>query len=175
MWRITQVNYPDGGQTTFCYSDTPGTSCSNSTPPFQVVTTKAITSSQNQVTTNVFDGLGRVTQSQLTSDPQGTVYTVTTYDADGRKATVTNPYRTTGDPTYGVTSYVYDGIGRTCVVVPPDGTASGPVCPTTQPSNDVFTTYLGNTTTVTDQQGKSRKSQTDGLGRLTTSGKIEMA
>ena len=167
MWRITQVNYPDGGQTTFCYSDTPGTSCSNSTPPFQVVTTKAITSSQNQVTTNVFDGLGRISQSQLTSDPQGPVYTVTTYDADGRKATVTNPYRTTGDPTYGVTSYVYDGIGRTCVVVPPDGTASGPVCPTTQPSNDVFTTYLGNITTVTDQQVKSRTSQTDGLGRLT--------
>ena len=40
-------------------------------------------------------------------------------------------------------------------------------CPTTQPSNDVFTTYTGNQTTVTDQQGKSRESQTDGLGRLT--------
>jgi len=119
------------------------------------------------MSTNVFDGMGRITHSQVTSDPQGTVYTDTTYDADGRKATVTNPYRTTGDPTYGVTSYVYDGIGRTCVLVPPDGTVSGPVCPTTQPSNDVFTTYLGNTTTVTDQQVKSRTSQTDGLGRLT--------
>ena len=71
------------------------------------------------------------------------------------------------DSTYGITSYVYDGLDRTCVVIPPDGTAAGPACPGTQPSNDVFTTYAGNTTTVTDQAGISRKSQTDGLGRLT--------
>ena len=159
MWRIASVTYPDGGSATITHQE--------STFPFSATLTKKITPTSNYVTTNLFDGLGRISQSQLTSDPQGTVYTVTTYDADGRKATVTNPYRTTGDPTYGVTSYVYDGIGRTCVVVPPDGTASGPVCPTTQPSNDVFTTYAGNTTTVTDQQLKSRTSQTDGLGRLT--------
>jgi hypothetical protein len=68
----------------------------------------------------------------------------------------------------GITTYIYDGIGRTCVVVPPDGTSvPNTSCPTTQPSNDVFTTYTGNQTTVTDQQGKSRESQTDGLGRLT--------
>ncbi len=49
-------------------------------------------------------------------------------------------------------------------MVPPDGTAvPNYKCPTTQPSNDVFT----NTTTVTDQQGKSRESQIDGLGRRT--------
>jgi RHS repeat-associated protein len=160
LWRLASASYPDGGLDTITRQET--------TPPFTATLTKAITSGTNYVTTNIFDGLGRVSQSQLTSDPQGTVYTVTTYDADGRKATVTNPYRATGDPTYGVTSYVYDGIGRTCVVVPPDGTAvSGSTCPATQPSNDVFTTYLGNTTTVTDQQGKSRTSQTDGLGRLT--------
>ena len=40
------------------------------------------------------------------------IYTTTTYDGDGRKASVTNPYRTTSDPTYGITSYVYDGGGR---------------------------------------------------------------
>ena len=96
------------------------------------------------------------------------IYTTTTYDGDGRKASVTNPYRTTSDPTYGITSYVYYGLGRNCVVVPPDGTAvAGSVCPASQPSNDVFTTYAGNQTTVTDQQGITRKSQTDGLGRLT--------
>ncbi len=159
LWRLASASYPDGGLDTITRQET--------TFPFSATLTKAITSGINYVTTNVFDGMGRITQSQVTSDPQGTVYTVTTYDADGRKATVTNPYRTTSDPTYGVTSYVYDGIGRTCVVVPPDGTASGPVCPTTQPSKDVFTTYAGNTTTVTDQQLKSRTSQTDGLGRLT--------
>jgi YD repeat-containing protein len=97
------------------------------------------------------------------------IYTDTTYDGDRRKASVSNPYRNKTESTYGVTSYVYDGLSRTCVVIPPDGTAvAGSVCPASQPSNDVFTTYLGNTTTVTDQQGKSRESQTDGLGRFTT-------
>jgi RHS repeat-associated protein len=159
LWRVASASYPDGGLDTITRQET--------TFPFTATLTKAITSGSNFVSTNVFDGMGRVTQSQVTSDPQGTVYTDTTYDADGRKASVSNPYRTKTDPTYGVTSYVYDGIGRTCALVPPDGTASGPACPTTQPSNDVFTTYLGNTATVTDQQLKSRTSQADGLGRLT--------
>jgi RHS repeat-associated protein len=162
MWRIAEVTYPDGGKDTFTHQET--------TYPFTATLTKAITTTPllNYVTTDVFDGLGRISQSQLTSDPSGTDYTDTTYDANGRKHTVSNPYRTKTDPTYGITSYVYDGIGRTCVVVPPNGTSvANTSCPATQPSNDVFTTYTGNQTTVTDQQGKSRKSQTDGLGRLT--------
>jgi RHS repeat-associated protein len=158
MWRLVSASYPDGGLDTITRQEI--------TPPFSATLTKRVTNSVNYVTTNIFDGLGRISQNQV-ADTQGTIYSDTTYDADGRKASVSNPYRTTGDATYGVTSYVYDGIGRTCVVVPPDGTASGPTCPTTQPSNDIFTTYLGNTTTVTDQQVKSRTSQTDGLGRLT--------
>jgi RHS repeat-associated protein len=159
MWRLASATYPDGGSATVTRQET--------TFPNTATLTKKITSAQNLIETNVFDGVGRVSQSQL-NDPQGTIYADTTYDGDGRKASVSNPYRTTSDPTYGVTSYVYDGIGRTCVVVPPDGTAvAGSTCPATQPSNDVFTTYAGNQTTVTDQQGKSRESQTDGLGRLT--------
>jgi RHS repeat-associated protein len=159
MWRLASVSYPDGGSATVTRQET--------TFPNTATLTKKITSGQNLIETNVFDGVGRVSQSQL-ADPQGTIYTDTTYDADGRKASVSNPYRTTSDPTYGVTSYVYDGIGRTCVLVPPDGTTvAGSACPASQPSNDVFTTYAGNQTTVTDQQGITRKSQTDGLGRLT--------
>ena len=158
MWRLARANYPDGGLSTVTHQE--------ATYPFTATLTKKITSSQNYVATNVFDGLGRLTQSQV-DDPQNTIYTDTTYDADGRKGSVSNPYRSMTDPTYGITSYVYDGLDRTCVVVPPDGTAAGPACPVTQPSNDVFTTYAGNTTTVTDQAGISRKSQTDGLGRLT--------
>ncbi len=159
MWRLASVSYPDGGSATVTRQET--------SFPNSATLTKKITSSQNRVETNLFDGVGRVSQNQLT-DPQATIYTDTTYDADGRKASVSNPYRTKTDPTYGITSYVYDGIGRTCVLVPPDGAAvAGSACPATQPSNDVFTTYAGNQTTVTDQQGISRKSQTDGLGRLT--------
>ena len=159
MWRLATVSYPDGGSATITHQET--------TPPFTATLSKAITSSLNYVMTNSFDGLGRVYKSVVT-DLQGNIETDTTYDADGRKYTVSNPYRTTSDSTYGITSYVYDALGRTCVVVPPDGTAvANTSCPATQPSNDVFTVYSGSSTTVTDQQGKSRKSQTDGLGRLT--------
>jgi RHS repeat-associated protein len=168
MFRKAQDTYPDGGQTSYCYTDIGGATCSASAAPFDLVITKKITSSESLKETAVTDGLGRVVQTQLNSDPSGVVYVDTTYDADGRKYTVSNPYRTKTDPTYGITSTVYDALGRTCVVIPPDGTSvANTSCPATQPSNDVFTTYSGNTTTVTDQQGKSRKSQTDGLGRLT--------
>jgi RHS repeat-associated protein len=168
MFRKTQDTYPDGGQTSYCYTDIGGATCSKSVAPFDLVVTEKITSSVNLTETAVSDGLGRLVQTQLNSDPSGIVYVDTTYDADGRKYTVSNPYRTKTDPTYGITSTVYDALGRPCVVIPPDGTSvANTSCPATQPSNDVFTTYSGNTTTVTDQQGKSRKSQTDGLGRLT--------
>jgi len=161
FWRLTQVNYPDGGQITATYNQ-------GTTSPWNIVQNKKITSSLTLSQKTVYDSLGRVSQQQLTSDPQGTVLTDTTYDSVGRVATVSNPYRSTGDPAYGITTYKYDALGRTCVVVPPDGTAiSGSTCPTTQPANDLSTTYSANTTTVTDQAGKSRKSVTDGLGRLT--------
>ena len=55
--------------------------------------------------TTVFDGLGRLSQTQLTTDPSGTVYTDTTYDTLGRKSTVSNPYRSKSDSTYGLTTY----------------------------------------------------------------------
>src|SRR5262249_41273431 len=74
MWRRTQANYPDGGQTLTCYSDegtaaggNPG--CAQSGPPFQVVTTQKLNSSQNRIATSVFDGLGRMTQTQINTDP----------------------------------------------------------------------------------------------------------
>ena len=167
--RLTQTSLPDGGQTTICYTDMGGAGCTQALPPFKVVTTKKIDSVQNLISTTVVDGLGRITQTQLNSDQQGIVYTDTTYDGNGRKSTISNPYRSQSDGTYGITTYKYDALDRTCVVIPPDGTAaSGNSCPTTAPANDVFTSYGGNTTTVTDQAGKKRKSASDALGRLIT-------
>jgi RHS repeat-associated protein len=152
-WRPTQTKYPDQGLTTVCYSDIPSTSCSASGPPYSEVVTQAITSTVNKITTAVFDGLGRTAQTQLNSAPL--ITTVTTYDGDGRVSTVSNPYFTTSDPTYGITSYQYDGLGRTLSVTEPDGSS---------PSN----VYSGSCVTATDEQGKNRQSCTDGLGRLTT-------
>ena len=159
--RPKVANYPDGGQTTISYND------SGSSP--SVTTSKKIDTSGRLLTTvNVMDGLGHAVQAQLTSDPDGTDYTDTTYDGLGRVWKQSNPHRSTSLSTDGTTTYFYDALGRACVVVPPDGTLpSGGTCPASQPTNTVFTTYSGNTTTVTDQAGKKRQSTTDGLGRLT--------
>jgi RHS repeat-associated protein len=158
--RPTLTTRPDNGQTTAAYNDTALT----------VTTSKKINTSQTVTTVALSDGVGHIKQTQITSDPQGTIYTDTTYDGLGRVYTVSNPYRSGSDPTTssGTTTFFYDALGRKCLEVSPDGTQpTGGVCPTTQPANDLFTTYSGNTTTVTDQTGKSRKSVTDALGRLT--------
>ena len=142
-----------GAQVSFCFSDDPNGSCYNSNT-FQVTRTSQITSSLSRLETTVFDGLGRVGQTQLNSDPEGVTYTDTTYDSMDRVATVSNAYRSTSDPTYGVTTYQYDALGRITQVLQPD-------------NSPVSTSYTGNCTTVTDEAGKTRKSCSDGLGRLT--------
>jgi RHS repeat-associated protein len=147
MFRLATVSEPDGGSQTTTHQE--------STYPFTETTTKAINSSQNEITTTVFDGLGRVTQSQVTSDPQGTIYTDTTYDALGRISTVSNPYRSGTDPTTttGTTTYGYDALSRKTSVTYADSAV-------------LTTAYCGGSTLVTDPTGKWRRSGVDGLGRL---------
>ena len=162
MWRLNCANYPDGGQQCTTYQE--------SSFPFTSTFKKNITSAPLQaITITTVDGLGRPSQAQLTTDPDGPTFTDTVYDALGRVYSTSNPYRSKSESTYGVTSYTYDPLGRTCVIAPPDGTAlpSGSACPATSPANDVFTIYSGNVTTTSDQAGKSHKSASDGLGRLT--------
>jgi len=171
--RLTETDYPDAGKTTLSYNDA---TYNSSTPSPSVTTTKAITttpSAVNLVTIAAMDGLGHSVESLLTSDPDGTTYGVKRFDGLGRPYQTYNPTRCTtpttncGETTWGLTTSFYDALGRTCLVAPPDGTLpSGSAC-ATQPSNDVFTSYSGNIVTVTDQAGKSRKSVSDGLGRLT--------
>src|SRR5206468_1251088 len=79
--------------------------------PTSITTTTKMNSSQNIVSKLLLDGLGRASQTQLT-DPQGTDYTDTTYDVVGRVASVSNPYRSTSDPTYGLPSYHYDALSH---------------------------------------------------------------
>jgi len=151
--RHTQTNFPDGGSTTTSYKDA---------PPVSYTTTTAISSSMNKVSTVVKDGLGRVDQTQLTSDPSGTDYTDTTYDGLGRVSTVSNPYRTTSDFTYGIATTQYDALSRINTVIQADGS-------TVSTSYDIAlnTTPPANCTLVTDEAGTARKSCMDGLGRMT--------
>lgn len=141
-------NLGDGGQTCLAYHE--------SSLPISISSSTKITGSLSLSKATVYDGLGRAIQSQLTSDPQGTVYTDTTYDALGRLSTVSNPHRTCGldvTSSCGLTTYGYDALDRKVSV--------------TYPDNSVLrTAYCGTSTLVTDPTRRWRRSRTDGLGRL---------
>lgn len=74
------------------------------------------------------DNLGRVTRSTLLNDPQGATMVDAVYDSSGRIQSVSNPYRTTSDPTYGLETPSYDGMNRTTRITHADGNfaAGGP-------------------------------------------------
>jgi RHS repeat-associated protein len=143
--RLSQISYPDKGQTTYCYDDAAAT----------VTTEKLIASGSPPLeTTMVFDGMGHAVQTQLNSDPDGIDYVDTSYDGFGRVYTQSNPHRSSSLPTDGTTTYTYDALGRTTNITQPDGSA-------------IATSYSGNSTTVTDEAGNQRISLTDGLARMT--------
>ena len=147
--RLTETDRPDGGKTTVSYSDT--------APSSSFTTTKSINSSQSIVSTAVMDGLGHPTQTQLTSDPQGTIYTDTTYNGLALVNSVSNPYRSGTDPTSspGITKYSYDALARKTLETEPGTDGS-----------QIMTAYCGPSTLVTDPTGKWRRSTTNGLGFL---------
>jgi hypothetical protein len=148
--RLTLTTYPvGGGQTSYTYNDA---------GPTPSVTTVKETSSSGAITTeNIMDGMGHVTNSTLTYGSGSTANTLSTYDGLGNKYTVTNPYFSSSDPTYGVTTYTYDALRRVTQVKNPDNSL-------------VTSTYAGRATQVNDAGNGTkpvqRISQTDYLGRL---------
>jgi RHS repeat-associated protein len=158
--RLTETNYPDGGETTIVYNDA---TYNASTPSPSITTTKYGGTSPNVVTLTAFDGAGHIVRSAITSDSSCTSgngdRTDTAYDGLGRVSTVSNPYCTTGDPTYGITTYAYDPLNRTVQVTDADGTST------------ILTSYTGRATQVQDEgngtQRVTRISENDALGRLT--------
>ncbi|MGH9350920.1 MAG: hypothetical protein ACRD2G_01955, partial [Terriglobia bacterium] len=79
FYRLTQTNNPDGGQTSTAYNDA---------APASVVTTTALGAPGSRVDTSQLDGLVRVTETQLNSDPAGAYKVDTTYNSLGRVASV---------------------------------------------------------------------------------------
>jgi RHS repeat-associated protein len=150
--RLTETDFPDGGQTNIAYNDA---AYSPSTPSPSVTTTKKINTTTNVVAVSARDGLGHVVRTELTSDPQGTVYSDTVYDGMGRVKSAGNPYRSGTDPTSspGTTNATYDALGRKTSETAPDGSV-------------ITTAYCAGSTLVTDATGRWRRSRTDGLGRL---------
>lgn len=153
-WRNLTTTYPDGGLLTYCYSDISGGECSSGLP-YQFTATQKLTSSANSVLTGIVDGLGRPSETLL-SDPSCSTGDRVDYgyDGNGNLASVSNAYCTTGDPTYGETSYKYDALARTTQITDADG------------ATQTFS-YNGNCETVSDEAGVSHEYCSDGLGRMT--------
>jgi RHS repeat-associated protein len=149
--RLTEVDFPDGGQTLVTYSDA---------GPSPTVTTSLKLNPGGQYLTSVTvkDGVGHITQTQLTSDADGSDFVDTTYDGLGHIWKQSNLHRSTSSPTDGTTTFSYDGLGRVILLTRPDGAT-------------VTTSYIGRAADVSDEgngtQRVQRISQTDGLGRLT--------
>ena len=142
--RLTNTAYPDGGQTAISYND--------SVP--SVTTTVASSPNPAKTTVAVMDGMGHVTQTQLTTDPAGTDYTDTVYDGMGQIYSVSNPHGSQTLSSDGVTTYLRDALGR--------------LTSQTQPDTSTQTySYAGNTTTFTDEVSNIWKRTSDALGRLT--------
>ena len=135
---------------------------SGSTLPETITQTVSATPDPDQVTTTTLDGLGRPTT--VVGANGATV--ATTYDALGRVQSVSNPYFSTSDPTYGITSYLYDGLGRIKNQCQPDNAASPSVTCTPAKSFQSWK-YTGNVTLFTDENGHQRQRTSDALGRLT--------
>ena len=146
MWRLTQVQSPadpSGNHpvTAIKYPD------ANT-----VERLKSITSGLTDDAFNYFDGVGRHYKSVHATAGSATV--VATLNADGRVSTVTNPYFSTSDATYGITQTKYDPLGRPTRVTKQDGSVS-------------TVSYTDNCTISSDEAGKQRKACSDALGRLT--------
>jgi RHS repeat-associated protein len=159
--RITSITAPqtvDGttgangsGITTYTYNDGAG--------GFSVQEQHKMDASGTMTsTTKYFDGLGRETGT-ITASPQcaSGIHVDTVYDSMSRVYSVSNPYCSTSDPTYGTTIYQYDALGRKNQTTLPGGAVS-------------LINYAGNATENTDPSNGTTSvqhiQQIDGLGRL---------
>ena len=164
MRRPISVRYPDGGGSTYCYTDEGGSICSAGSAPYAVHTSTVISSSptlSSISSSTQFNGFGQPTSSTA---PNGAV-TKTTYDLDARVYSVSNPYYSTSDPTFGITEFLYDALGRKTVQCQPDnGTSSGSCVPGKSYQS---WTYGGKSTIFKDEGGNQWTRTSDALGRLT--------
>jgi len=105
----------------------------------------------------IYDGLGRMWRGAAYEGPTWTIKDMH-FDALGRVSQVSNLYRaadpgSASPPANLWTTTEYDALVRVTKLTTPDGA-------------HVDTVYSGNQTTVTDQAGKKRRSETDAFGRL---------
>jgi len=162
--RLVSASYPDGGRVTQCYTDEGGSlyglACGLGSAPFSVITQRAQSGSVVLNSSAEYDGLGR---SITTTDQAGAVVN-TTYDQNGHVASVSNPYFTANGQG-GVTSYLYDPLGRKSYQCQQDNLPlNAAVC---NPNNSYESwTYSGTTTSFTDENKHTWARTTDAHDRL---------
>jgi RHS repeat-associated protein len=143
--NVLTVTYPDGGSTANDYG--------NYAMPLTIKTTTVSTPSPSRVVETVLDGYGRVSKMLLLSDASGAIQGTRSYDGDGLVYSVTTPYRSSAESSYGQRYYYYDALGRKITEVAPDGTRQ-----TWQ--------YSGSTVTFNDENGNQWTQTADAFGRL---------
>ncbi len=174
--RLSEVDYPDGGKTTYCYQD--GTYGAGSQTP-SVTTSTLLSSGTWKTSIAAMDGMDHVILTGLTSDPNGTDYVATTYDGEGRVATVTNPYRGPSVPANSTIAYSYDSLGRKLLETDQDGNTqqwcydgvtnwvlTGNCSPQIDPISTAGS-VTGTWVDYTDQNGNHWQRDSDFFGRLT--------
>jgi len=164
MGKQTLIQTADGGNT--------ATSYGGYALPLTITKTTLATPNPSIVKAAIADGYGRTIREKTTSDPSGTVYVDTIYDALGRVFSVSNPYRSTSDATYGVTRHWYDALGREVIQTQPDfsvlqwcydgiATAGQTNC-ASNASSVTAATWID----ASDEVGMHTQSASDGFGRL---------
>jgi len=134
---------------------------------------QSIKGDQAMTWSTVADGLGRPVQQ---FSPNGSVVD-TQYDGLDQVVSVSNPYVDITDPTYGVTTFAYDALGRKTLQTQPDNTTlkwcyNGEALFTYQDicSSTQLAQQLGSGTFAwtdqTDETGVKRQQISDTLGRL---------
>ncbi len=148
--RATQIKRAVGttaeNHTVFSYDDT-----ANRT----ITTTSDLRTNNDGVLVSqlVYDQMGRTIETRQYEGGSNFISRQTQYDALGRPYKTSNPFRPLQQQSADWTVQAFDALGRVTSVTTPDTAV-------------VSTAYSGNTVTVTDQAGKTRKSVTDALGRL---------
>ena len=112
--RLYKITRPDGGTTTFVYTDTPGSLTVETKVDQNAVNDGAM---QSYV---YYDGLGRETETSKLAGTQN-IFVCKTWDGRGRLYQESNPaFSACGTD---VTTYAYDGLNRKLRVTAPDGSA----------------------------------------------------
>src|SRR6266545_3951981 len=115
------------------------------------------------------DEMGRVVLTERNEDGTGS-YTISSqriYAQIGKITLASNPQRSAAAATDGWTRTTRDELGRVVEVATFSSATRPPNTGTNSAwTGSVTTSYNANQTTVTDQAGKTRRSETDALGRL---------